>query len=81
MVADHDIVDVESREVGNIVSELYEEEEVFQVPGGTIEDEESMYVLASVTCGEAVGMEVHILEMDHIKGMFTNEAEYYRVRD
>lgn len=40
MVADGDIVDVESWDVSKVVSELYEEEHVMQEMGGTIGDDE-----------------------------------------
>lgn len=39
MVADGDILDVERGEVGNIVSEFYEEEHVLEDPSGHICDD------------------------------------------
>lgn len=81
IVADGDIVDVESREVNNIVSEFYEDKQMAEDPGGTIGDDEWNYVPAAVTDGESELTEVNLLEMEKIEGMVTIKAEHYSVRD
>lgn len=63
IVVDGDIVDVGSGVVGNIVSELHEEEHMIEDPGANIGDDEGIYVPAAITCGESERMEVNLLEM------------------
>lgn len=67
IVVDGYILDAESGEVLNIVSEFFEKEHVWVDLSSTIRDDEGNYVPATVSCVEAEITEVHLLEMKHIE--------------